>query len=122
MASTERPAVARGEVWFIALDPVVGSEQAKTRPCVVVQRDAANVRARTTVIVPLSDAAGQRASVVKPLVGAGEGGLSKDSVALCHQVRAVDRMRLVRKTGMLGQAALDAIGVGLVEILDLSHD
>jgi mRNA interferase MazF len=121
MASIERPAVARGEVWFIALDPVVGSEQAKTRPCVVVQRDAANERARTTVIVPLSDAAGQRTGVVEPLVSAGEGGLSKDSVALCHRVRAVDRMRLVRKTGTLGQAALDAIGVGLVEILDLSH-
>ena len=41
MASTERPVVHRGEIWIVALDPVIGSEQAKTRPCVVVQREAA---------------------------------------------------------------------------------
>lgn len=117
---TDRPAVARGEVWFVALDPSVGSEQAKTRPCVVVQRDAANERARTTVVVPLTDAAGQRTSVVKPLVRAGDGGLTKDSVALCHQVRAVDRLRFVRRTGALSRPALEAVGQGLVEILDVS--
>ncbi len=119
---TERPAVARGEVWFVTLDPSVGSEQAQTRPCVVVQRDAANQRARTTVVVPLTDAIRQRLSIVKPLVRAGDGGLTKDSVALCHQVRAVDRLRLVRKTGSIEKATLDAVSRGLAEILDLSRD
>jgi mRNA interferase MazF len=116
---TERPEVARGEVWFVALDP---TEQAKTRPCVVVQRDAANRQARTTVVVPLTDATGQHASIVKPLLPAGEGGLRKDSLALCHQIRTVDRLRLVRKTGTLGKDALHAVGVGLVQILDLDSE
>jgi mRNA interferase MazF len=104
---------------LVALDPTLGSEQAKTRLCVVVQRDAANRQTRTTVVVPLTDAAGQHASIVKPLLPAGEGGLRKDRLALCHQIRTVDRLRLVRKTGTLGKDALNTVSIGLLQILDL---
>ena len=104
--STERSAVQRGDVWVVALEPVVGSEQAKTRPCIVVQRDAANRAGRTTR--PFG-----RCS------RAGDSGIAKDSVALCRQVRVVDFMRLRKKLGSLGSVAIDAVSRGLVEILDL---
>ncbi len=109
-------------MWFIGLDPVVGSEQAKMRPCVVVQRDAANRVAPTTIVVPFTDAARQKQSVIKPLVRAGDGGLTKDSIALCHQVRCVDRLRFVTKVGHLSPASFDAVNSGLREILDLAHE
>jgi mRNA interferase MazF len=119
MASSNRPEVARGEIWLIALDPVVGSEQAKTRPCIVVQRDAANRAARTTIVVPLTDAAGHSESAVKPSFGAGTAGLKKRSFALCHQVRSVDRLRLRKKLGWLDRSLMARIDRGLVAILDL---
>lgn len=119
MDSSERPSVARGDVWLVDLDPVVGSEQAKTRPCVVMQRDAANRVARTTIVIPVTDAAKHHPSIVQPLLAAGIGGLSKESIGLCAQVRVVDRMRMVKRLGHLPSDVIDSLGRGLVEILDL---
>jgi mRNA interferase MazF len=116
--SSERPAVFRGEVWLVALDPSLGSEQAKTRPCIVVQRDAANAASRTTIVVPVTDAARQTVGAVKPLLRKHTGGLTKDSVALCHQVRTVDRLRLRKRLGRLPDDALAEVSAGLALILD----
>ncbi len=104
---------------MIALDPVMGSEQAKTRPCIVVQRDVANRVGRTTIVVPLTDGMGHDESTIKPSFQAGTAGLRKRSVALCHQVRAVDRLRLRKKLGSLDGAAMATIDRGLLAILDL---
>ena len=112
--------VSRGDIWLVALDPVVGSERTKTRPCVVVQRQIANI-GRTTIVVPASDATKQSPGIVRPFLRKGDGGLTKDSVALCHQVRVVDRQRMRKKLGTLSSEALRAVSVGLSEILDL-HD
>jgi mRNA interferase MazF len=117
----ERQAVLRGEVWIVELDPVVGSEQAKARPCVVMQRDAANRSSRTTVVVPLTDSKNRAEITVQPLFRKGEGGLTKDSVAMCAQVRVIDRLRLRQKIGRLSEDAMHIIGIGLAELLDLSH-
>ncbi|MGH7756423.1 MAG: type II toxin-antitoxin system PemK/MazF family toxin [Vulcanimicrobiaceae bacterium] len=114
-----RPIVARGDVWLVALDPVVGSEQAKTRPCIIVQREVANA-GRTTIVVPVTNAAKQSAGIVRPLLHKGDGGLTKDSVALCRQVRVVDRLRMTKKLGTLSPEALRSVSTGLAEILDLS--
>jgi mRNA interferase MazF len=120
MASTpNRPTVRRGDVWRVALDPVIGSEQAKTRPCVIVQRDAANDAGRTTIVVPITHAAGRKPSIVMPLLPAGEGGLTKESIGLCHQVRVVDRLRLRGKMGQLPAESLAVVARGLLEIMDL---
>jgi len=119
MALSKRPAVVRGEIWLTALDPVIGSEQAKTRPCIVVQRDAANLAGRTTIVVPLTDAVGHAESTIKPSFGVGIGGLKKRSLALCHQIRTVDRLRLRKKLGSLDRNSMEMIDHGLVAILDL---
>jgi mRNA interferase MazF len=119
---SSRFAALRGEVWLVALDPTVGSEQAKTRPCVVMQRDVANRLSRTTVVVPLTDATKHAPSIVSPLCRKGDGGLKKDSVALCAQIRAVDRLRLRSRMGALGVDAMRALCEGVRVILDLDGE
>jgi len=107
---------------MVALDPVLGSEQAKTRPCVVMQRDVANRAGRTTIVIPVTDAKDKSVTVITPLLRAGDGGLAKDSVGLCLQVRAVDRQRMRKKIGFLTAASVDALSRGLIEILDLEKN
>ncbi len=119
MASSSRPDVRRGDVWVVGLEPVIGSEQAKARPCIVMQRDAANRAGRTTIVVPVTDAAEKQSDTIRPLLRAGEGGLTKDSIALCRQVRVVDDLRLTKKLGSLSKESTAAISRGLIEILDL---
>jgi mRNA interferase MazF len=122
MVSSSRPDVRRGDVWVVGLEPVVGSEQAKTRPCVVVQRDAANRSGRTTIVVPVTDAKNKPVDTIRPLLRAGEGGLTKDSIALCRQVRVVDYLRLTKRLGTLPAKSAAAVSRGLIQILDLEMD
>ena len=49
------PMIERGGVYWVRLDPVQGSEMAKTRPCVVVSSNEVNKKRRTVVIIPLTN-------------------------------------------------------------------
>jgi mRNA interferase MazF len=106
--------VRRGEVWWVDLDPTRGSEIRKTRPAVVLSVDALNRARRTVVVVPLSSSPDPRPPIVVAVPSAGE-----DSVAVCDQVRAVDKGRLARMKGRLSDVDLRAIEDGLRTILGL---
>lgn len=99
-------AARQGEVWWCALDPVVGSEIAKTRPVLVVSIDQMNTqRARRSIIVPLTTTrrpAGVRIELeVK--------GMLRVSYAEAYQVRTVSHDRLTTKIGTASTEARLAI-------------
>ncbi len=96
------------------LDPTRGSEIRKTRPAVVLTADALNRARRTLVIVPLSTGPAPRPPIVVATPSAGAG-----SVAVCDQVRAVDKGRLTRRTGQLAAADLRAVEDGVRTVLEL---
>src|SRR5438067_10264727 len=83
------PRPVRGDVFSARLDPAEGSEQAGTRPVLVVSRDAINANSPVVVIIPLTDAANvKRTYPSHVLVPKGAGGLKMDSVAKAEQIRA----------------------------------
>ena len=98
--------MTRGEVWLATLDPVRGSEQAGTRPVVVLQTDPLNEFLRTVVVLPFTTNLRWARFPFCVAVSAGEGGLASDSVVLCHQVRVSDKSRLLRHLGRLSDATL----------------
>jgi mRNA interferase MazF len=100
---------ARGEVWFANLDPTRGTEQAGTRPVVVFQADAVNEFTSTVLCIPLTTNLRRAALPTCLLIRKTEGGLTDDSVALCHQMRALDKTRLVRRLGELRTDTLLAL-------------
>ncbi len=88
-------AYRRGSVVLVRLDPVEGSEQGKTRPCVVVQNDVANRISRTVTIVPIVGYMDKIASYpVCVAVDAGVGGLRHRSIVNCAHVRTVVAARI----------------------------
>lgn len=82
------PFWVRGDVLQVNLDPVVGSEANKSRPCVVIQNDVGNKYSPVTIVAAITDAdhVPKRYPVDVP-VSRREGGLSKDSVIQCNQLR-----------------------------------
>jgi len=98
----------RGEVYRVALDPVVGSETGKTRPAVVVQNDLANRSSPTVTVVPISSRI-ERVYPFQVRIPTGEGGLSRESKALCEQIRTVSRRRLSERLGELPSERLHEI-------------
>ena len=101
-----------------SLDPVIGSEQGGTRPVVIMQNNTGNLHAPTVIAVPITSSSAKPALPTHALLAAGEGGLWRDSIALCEQVRTLEKKRLLGYVGMLRpdkmrqveQALLIAVG------------
>jgi mRNA interferase MazF len=98
----------RGDIFRVNLDPVVGSEVGKMRPAVVLQNDLANRSSPTVTVIPISSNV-ERIFPFQVLIPAGEGGLERDSKALCEQIRTLSRSRLVERLGRLSPESLDGI-------------
>lgn len=104
----------RGEIYWVNLDPTVGSEIRKTRPCVVISLTPLNERRRTIVVVPLSSAGTPRPPLVVAIPSAGP-----DRTARVDQIRAVDKARLAKLHGMLDHADLSNVEHALRTVLGL---
>lgn len=114
--------LVRGQVVEVDLDPVVGHEQGKLRPCVVVQNDVSNRFASTTIVVPFTDARNvAHRSPIYVLATKGDGGLKKDSLVLCDQIRTVDRLRFGRFFGVLAPETMRAVDRALAISLGLAR-
>jgi len=92
--------VRRGEIWLVNLDPTVGSEIQKSRPCVIVSPAELNDHLRTVIVAPMTSK-GFAAPFRIPVTHAGTEGL-----ILLDQLRTVDKVRLVRKMGALSAKTL----------------
>jgi mRNA interferase MazF len=108
------PIVARGEVWWVSLDPTQGSEIRKTRPCVVLTHDTLNRLRRTVVVVPLSTAAKPHPPITVQVTCQGQ-----SAVAVIDQVRAVAKHRLKSRIETVTSGDLAAIGRALSTILEI---
>jgi mRNA interferase MazF len=99
----------RGEVWLADLNPIRGSEQAGVRPVLILQNDSINRFTTTFLTIPFTTNLRRAALPSCVRVTAGEGGLTSDSVALCHQLRVLDSSRLTRRLGTLSPGTMAAI-------------
>src|SRR5574340_1159183 len=95
-----RTARARGEVHLVRLDPTLGSEIQKTRPCLVVSPDELNQHLRTVIVAPMTTAGRAYPWRVPWRVQRRSGFVALD------QVRTVDAERLVRRLGRLEQQSI----------------
>ena len=111
--------IRRGDVFLVDLNPVVGTEQAGIRPALVIQIDRANAVSPHTIIVPFTTRIREVRLPSHVRIGAGVGGLPEDSILLCEQIRVIDKRRLVRKMGSIGQEHLEEVGIAIKVILGL---
>jgi mRNA interferase MazF len=112
----------RGQIVEVDLDPVVGHEQGRLRPCVIVQNDVSNRFASTTIVASLTDARNiAHRSPVYVLAPKGDGGLKKDSLVLCDQIRTVDQQRFGRFFGVLSPETMAKVDRALSISLGLAR-
>ncbi len=104
----------RGEVWWVRLDPTLGSEIKKTRPCLVVSTNILNECRRTVVVVPLSSSPQASPPLLVPVVCNG-----RPAVAVLDQIRAVAKERFDCLMGSLSTDHMKAVEDGLRQILEL---
>lgn len=102
--------VKRGEIWLVNLDPTVGSEIKKARPCVVVSPAEFNDHLKTVMVAPMTSK-GFGAPFRIPVTHAGTKGL-----ILLDQIRTVDKVRLAKKLGTVTAKTLTATLTTLQEV------
>ena len=109
----------KGDIYLADLEPTRGSEQAGTRPVLVFQKDILSKFTRTVIVIPFTTNLRRAQLPSGVLVRKGDGGLREDSVALCHQIRVLDRSRLTTRLGSLSPAAMEQIEAVLAFTLDM---
>jgi mRNA interferase MazF len=109
----------RGEIWHVDLGEVRGHEQAGFRPAIVIQNgDLAHLS--TSMIIPLSTKPNPHSAATNVPIAMRGTGLPQDSLALCHQLRALDNRRLVRRIGEIGPEKMSEIETALAYLLEIS--
>lgn len=88
----------RFDIFYCDLGHNIGSEQNGIRPCIVIQNDLGNIHSPTTIIIPLTSKIKKHKLPTHVVI---EGMLDKPSVALCEQIRVIDKSRLQSKISIL---------------------
>ena len=104
----------RGEIWWVALDPTLGAEIRKTRPCVVISVKVLNERRRTVIVVPLASSPKASPPILIPISCDG-----RPAMAVSDQIRAVAKERLRSRLGEVTAEEMAALEDGFRQIMQL---
>jgi mRNA interferase MazF len=97
----------RWRIFLANLDPVLGSEQGRTRPVVVISDEQINQILPVVNVLPLTTfKAGRRIYANEVLITSAKTGLPNDSLVLCYQIRTLDKKRLVKELGSIEDPGL----------------
>ncbi|WP_215242318.1 type II toxin-antitoxin system PemK/MazF family toxin [Dyadobacter helix] len=105
--------IRRWSIYRANLDPVIGSEQGKSRPVLVISEDAINDLLNIVNVIPITTRKpGRRVFPNEVLIPANNFGLASESIILCHQIRTLDKQRLSSLYGAVTDSGKQ------VEVLD----
>jgi mRNA interferase MazF len=104
--------IKRYEIYLVKLNPTVGSEIQKTRPCIVISPDEMNVL-KTVIVAPMTSKGFD--FIFRPKIKFEK----KDGLVLLDQIRAVDKTRLVKKLGSVDKSTSKEISKILITMFAL---
>lgn len=111
--------IKRGDIYFVAFEPNVGSEQGGIRPAVIIQNDVGNHHSPTVIIAAITAKTRRNNLPTHIHVDSSRKGLEKDSIVLLEQLRTIDKSRLGDYIGRLNAEEINcldnalAISVGI---------
>jgi len=100
----------RFDIYTVNLDPTLGSEIKKTRPCIIISPDEMNQYINTVIIAPMTTSKKTYKSRVNIKFQ------EKDNQIVLDQIRAVDKQRLVKKIGKITKVDSQAVCRTLIEM------
>ena len=112
--------IKRGDIFYVNLDPAQSSEQAGTRPVLVIQNDIGNEYAPTVIIAPLTSRIFSTRYPTNVHLSKGVAGLREESAVLLSQIRTIDKRRLERTVGHLPSVLMRQVDAAIKVSLALS--
>lgn len=117
MSSKDYP--KRGEVFVADLDPAFGREIHKKRPVLIISSNKLNKALFTVVVIPFSSIIPQFIGPDMVRVNSADAGVEEESVILPNYIRAVDKIRLLKKIGKLSRTKLEEVEEAIKAVFDL---
>lgn len=108
----------RGEVYWVKLDPAVGSEISKTRPAVIISNDTGNRYSDRVIVAPLTSKGVEKVYPFEVKIAA-EDGVNDASKILLDQIRTLDKSRLGKKIGKLSHKIMEEVSQAIRISLDV---
>jgi mRNA interferase MazF len=103
----------RGEIYWTALDPVVGTEIAKTRPALVISNNVQNEFSPRVIVAAITSQGIDRVYPFEVLIPVREGSLPQTSKVLLSQIRSIDKRRLGSRIGSLPGSRINEIDAAI---------
>ncbi len=104
--------IQRFEIYLVKLNPTVGSEIQKTRPCIIISPDEMNVL-KTVIVAPMTSKGFD--FIFRPKIKFEK----KEGLVLLDQIRTVDKTRLVKKIGTVDKKTSHTISKMLIQMFEL---
>ena len=99
------------DIFLISLDPVIGHEISKSRPCVIISPDEMNHNMSTAIIAPMTTKSKPFPMRIQIVFQSKEGWIALD------QIRTVDKRRLIKRLGRLDKGTIRSIKTIIHEML-----
>ncbi|MAG45296.1 MAG: PemK family transcriptional regulator [Nanoarchaeota archaeon] len=111
--------IKRGDVLLVNLEPVIGSEQGRIRPVLVIQNNISNENSPTTIIAPFTSKIYSKEFPTNVQVSPSESKLDKESTILLNQIRTIDKSRIIKKISSLPLHIITKVNFAIKKSLDL---
>jgi len=111
--------VKRGDIFIADLEPVVGSEQGKVRPVLVIQNDTFNEFSPITIISAITSKIYEKEYPTNVFLAKDDSGLEKDSTVMLNQIRSIDKSRLGKKVSILNPFLMEQVDLAIKASLRL---
>lgn len=111
--------ISRGEIAIANLEPVIGSEQGRIRPVLIIQNDDSNEFSPTTIIAPITTRIYTKEFPTNVEIEPDESKLKKKSTILLNQIRTIDKSRIIRRISKLDEEIMRKVNSAIKVSLDL---
>jgi len=111
--------IKRGDILLTNLEPVVGSEQGRIRPSLVIQGNILNENSPTTIVAPITSKIYTKVYPSNVEVQSKDSGLKINSTILLNQIKTIDKSRIIKKIGRLNNDIMKRVNLAIKISLDL---
>ncbi len=112
--------IKRGDISLVNLEPVVGSEQGRIRPVLIIQNDISNEYSPTTIVAPITSKVYEKEYPTNVFIAKQDSGLDKDSTILLNQIRTIDKSRIRKRLSSLNSLIMERVNLAIKISLGLN--
>lgn len=113
--------INKGDIYYVSLDPIVGSEQNGTRPVVIIQNDIGNKYSPTVLVAPLTSKVKSKPHLPTHVLVKSEH-IKHNSIVLLEQIRVLDKSRLISYVDTLTKEEIKKLDIGIIKSFNITGE